>query len=295
MNTLRTSEQIRGPWSLETSRRFWENFSPAALAAQTGDGALRTTFRVEADWSSVRAVVRQDGSTASIEVTGDGDLDAAAAQVRRFLTLDVDATGWPAVGDRDPVIGRLQQQAPGLRPCGFHSPYEAAAWAVLSQRIGIRQAAALRSRIIETYGDDGAFPAPERLRGLDLDLPGRKAEYLHAVAESALEGRLDTLALRAVAPELAVADVRQIKGIGPFSAELIVLRGVNVPDALPHEEGRLAEIVRQTYGDRPIDQVGEVWRPFRMWAAFHLRALSEIPSTFPASPPAGARRPLEGS
>jgi DNA-3-methyladenine glycosylase II len=63
------------------------------------------------------------------------------------------------------------------------------------------------------------------LRTLDLDLPGRKAEYLHTVAEAALDGRLDGAALRAVEPEEAVATVQEVKGLGPFAAELVVLRG----------------------------------------------------------------------
>ena len=53
--------------------------------------------------------------------------------------------------------------------------------------------------------EGGAIPTPAVLRGLDLDLPGRKAEYLHAVADAALDGLLDGRTLRAVAPEEAVS------------------------------------------------------------------------------------------
>ena len=69
------------------------------------------------------AQVLQSGATAQIEVGGEGDLDAAAAQVSRFLSLDVDARGWPQVAEHDAVIAEAQAQLPGLRPCGFHSPY----------------------------------------------------------------------------------------------------------------------------------------------------------------------------
>ena len=80
------------------------------------------------------------------------------------------------VGDQ--LGNGLQRRSPGLRPVGFWSPYEAAAWAVLSQRIRVTQAAKLRAEIVDRHGDDGAFPSPQRLLGLDLDLPGRKGEYL---------------------------------------------------------------------------------------------------------------------
>jgi hypothetical protein len=183
--------EVLGPWSLQTSRRFWEDFTPAALAGEATGPPLRTVFCAEADWHRAEAQVTQAGDTARVALAGDGDLDAAAAQVCRFLALDIDGRGWPQVGQRDPVIAGAQARLPGLRPCGFHSPYEAAAWSVLSQRLRIVQAARLRTELIARHGQDGAFPPPHTLAGLDLDLPGRKSEYLRAVAEAALDGLLD--------------------------------------------------------------------------------------------------------
>jgi DNA-3-methyladenine glycosylase II len=70
--------------------------------------------------------------------------------------------------------------------------------------------------------------------------------------------------------------VQEIKGLGPFAAELVVLRGANAPDALPHHERRLDAEIAERYGaDRRPDEVAEAWRPFRTWAAVHLRALRE--------------------
>lgn len=268
--------EVLGPWSLATSRAFWEGFTPAALPAQpTSDAVqLHTVFRVEADWSRAEATVTQHGGSAHIVVSGDGDLDAAAVQVCRFLSLDVDARGWPDVAGRDPVIADAQTQLPGLRPCGFHSPYEAAAWSVLSQRIRMVQAARLRDDIVARHGDGGAFPAPQVLRALELDLPGRKAEYLHAVAEAALDGILSASVLRSSDPDQAMQAVQQIKGLGPFAAELVVLRGANAPDALPRHERHLDAAITHRYGpDRSLAEVSAAWRPYRTWAAVHLRAL----------------------
>ncbi len=147
---------------------------------------------------------------------------------------------------------------------------------MLSQRIRIVQAARLHDDLVRRHGDDGAFPPPAVLRGLALDLPGRKSEYLHAVAEAALEGRLDGAALRAMDPEAAIGTVQQVKGLGPFAAELVVIRGANAPDALPWHERRLATEVAERYGpDRSLADVSELWRPFRTWAAVHLRTLRE--------------------
>jgi DNA-3-methyladenine glycosylase II len=267
---------LLGPWSLETSRRFWEGFTPAALAGEATGPGLRTVFCVEGDWHRAEAEVTQSGSTARLVLAGNGDLDAAAAQVCRFLALDVDGRGWPEVGRRDPLIADAQARLPGLRPCGFHSPYEAAAWSVLAQQMRIVQAARLRAELIARYGEDGAFPPPRTLARLDLDLPGRKNEYLRAVAEAALEGLLDGATLRTLDPTQAIERVQQVKGLGPFAAELVVLRGANAPDALPRHERRLdAEVAEQYGADRNLAEVSEGWRPYRTWAAVHLRALRE--------------------
>jgi DNA-3-methyladenine glycosylase II len=271
-----TEFEVLGPWSLQTSRGFWEGFTPAALAAQLAEPRLRTVFCAEGDWRRAEVEVTQAGDSAHVLVTGDGDLEAATAQACRFLALDVDARGWPEVGRRDPVIADAQARLPGLRPCGFHSPYEAAAWSVLSQRLRVVQAARLRAKLIARHGQDGAFPPPGDLRRLDLDLPARKSEYLRAVAEAALDGLLDGVALRALDPALAVQRVEQVKGLGPFAAELVVMRGANAPDALPRHERRLDAEISERYGPgHTLGEVSEAWRPYRTWAAVHLRALRE--------------------
>jgi len=274
--TLETSHDILGPWSLETSKLFWEGFAPSALTAQQEEG-IRARFLCDTDWEAVDFTVAQEGETARISVTGAGDLGAATAQVLRFLSLDIDASEWPEVGRRDPVIADAQRQLPGLRPCGFYSPYEAAAWAVLSQRIQMTQAARLSTAITEEHGQDGVFPTPEVLQGLALDLPGRKLEYLHAVAEAALAGQLDGAYLRSLSPDAALEHVQQVRGLGPFAAELVVIRGANFTDVLPKSESRLTAEIASKYGpDRDIDEVTAVWSPFRSWAGVHLRALREF-------------------
>lgn len=269
--------EVAGPWSLRTSRRFWEGFAPAAIPSGGDPDALHARFVSEHDWAPATAHVTQDNGTARIEILGDGDLDAAAGQVARFLSLDIDATGWPAVADRDPMIADAQRALPGFRPCGFHSPYEAAAWAVLSQRTRVPDAARLRRELIATHGDDGAFPAPADLnhaieKGV-LVLPGRKAEYLAAVAQAALGGILNGPRLRALPEDDTRDQLLSITGIGPFAAELALIRGANTVDVLPRAERRLDAEITHLYGPgATLADVSDTWRPFRSWAAVHLRA-----------------------
>ena len=54
-----------------------------------------------------------------------------AEQVAAILSLDVDGRGFADVAQRDPVVGELQAQLPGLRPVLFWTPYEAAAWTII--------------------------------------------------------------------------------------------------------------------------------------------------------------------
>ncbi|SMQ70765.1 DNA-3-methyladenine glycosylase [Agreia sp. VKM Ac-1783] len=277
MTRLETVHEVVGPWSLATTKQFWEGFAPGGLAYQTQAEGIRTAFLCDTDWQRVDAVITQEGASARIVVDGQGDLDAATEQVRRLLSIDIDGRAWPDVAARDDVIADAQRRLPGFRPCGFFSPYEAAVWSLLSQRMQRRQAAAIKTRLTQQLGDDGAFPSPAALLGAALNLPGRKAEYLHAVAEAALDGRLSGSYLRSLQPATAFAQVQSILGMGPFSAELVVIRGANFPDVLPRNEGRLSDEVTKRYGaDRSIDKVAEAWKPFRSWAAVHLRALQEV-------------------
>jgi DNA-3-methyladenine glycosylase II len=270
--------EVVGPWSLRTSKGFWEGFTPAAIMPGGDPDMLHARFVCEQDWAPATAHVTQHGSAARIEVSGDGDLNAAAEQTARFLSLDIDGTDWPDVAGRDPVIATAQRALPGFRPCGFHSPYEAAAWAVLSQRTRVPLAARLRRELIATNGVDGAFPAPaDLIRAVEtggLILPGRKPEYLVAVAHAALDGVLNGPYLRALPEDDARDQLLSITGIGPFATDLTLIRGANTVDVLPCAERRLDAEITHLYGPgATLADVSDTWPPFRSWAAVHLRAL----------------------
>jgi DNA-3-methyladenine glycosylase II len=195
------------------------------------------------------------------------------------------------VGRRDPVVGQLQRRWPGLRPVGFFSPYEAAAWALITHRIRIVQAARIRERMtaelgqpVDVHGDvRQAFPAPGRLAALE-GFPGLfagKADNLRALGEAAAVGRLDGAWLRSIPRDQALTELKRLQGIGDFSAELILLRGAGDPDHLPEHEPRLYRGAALAYDlDDPADhdwlaKQAEPWRPYRTWVAFLLRLLLE--------------------
>ncbi len=84
-----------------------------------------------------------------------------------------------------------------------------------------------------------------------------------------------------VARRGALEELERLPGIGPFSAELILLRGAGEPDYLPEHEPRLARDVAIAYGLEEPPGVGELrklaecWRPYRTWVSLCLRAMLE--------------------
>ena len=277
----------RGPFSLAAAERFFGRWEGTTGTDAAGE-ALRVAFLVD-DWSGAAGLlVTQDGDGVHGEiVAAEGRPEAARveAQLARVLSLDHDATGYAELGERDPVVGRLQRSADHLRPVLFHSPYEAACWAIVSSRIQQRQAQRLRSQISERLEVDGValdvWPAPEHLlaRAAIDGLPATKVERLHAIARAALDGDLDVERLRSLAPEEANAAVQQLPGIGPFWASLILLRAVGPTDALTLGEPRMRRAAARAY-DRPelerdddaFVALAETWRPYRTWVSVLLRA-----------------------
>jgi DNA-3-methyladenine glycosylase II len=256
--------------------------------AERFSDVMRLAFVLDDLRQQVGVAVRQSADRVEVEFEGTDDVEAVRRQVSRVLSLDHDGQGFDAVGGRDPVIGRLLSIAPGLRPPLFHSPYEAAAWAVLSARRPAKQMAEVRRRLSEAHGATfavagetvAAFPTPRQLLELSAfpGIPDEKLARLHGVAAAALDGVLDVDRLVSLGPEAATSDVQSIKGIGPFYASLIVIRAVGFTDVLPSEEPMLLGMVGRLYGlDGPatperLNQIAEAWRPFRTWAAVLVRA-----------------------
>ena len=289
MSTARFVLTPRGEFSLAKAIRFLQSFAP--LSGRDGDDpdeVLRLAFCADGDWRPVAVRVRQStGGRVTATVDGLADPERLRRQVERMLSLDVDATALPGAVAGDDVAAGLVERFRGLRPVCFASPYEAACWAVLTQRIQMTQATRIRRRICDELGRgfelDGlalsTFPAPERLLSTASiqGLPRVKVERLHAIATAALDGRLDAATLRAAGPDQALADLRRLPGIGPFGAELVLIRGAGEPDHFARSERRLHAAMGDAYGV-PADDVDALeaiassWRPFRSWVGFLFRA-----------------------
>ena len=163
----------RGPFSLAAAQDFAGGFAPGIGGGTVSETSISMAFPVEGTDSSAAVDLhqREDGVVIGRTDAPSSLVDAVRRQTARSLSLDHDGTDWPLVGERDPVIDRLQNAHVFLRPVCFYSAYEAAASFVIGQRISMRQSARIKKWLGEELGDrptvDGqelvAFPRPERL------------------------------------------------------------------------------------------------------------------------------------
>ncbi|WP_098957045.1 DNA-3-methyladenine glycosylase [Pseudonocardia sp. N23] len=287
MTTFRITP--RGAFSLAETALFGFGHR----AESTFDGTMRLAFCRDDLRGQVGVALTESGGDVVGEIWGlppGGDVEAVRVQVARIVSLDHDATGYERVAAADPVVAPVLAAAPGLRPVLFHSPYEAAAWSVLSLRWSRRQASAVRERFAREHGrvfdvaghEVAAFPTPAQVLevGEFRGIPELKMQRLHGVARAALAGTFDVAGLRDADPSDADAALQAIPGIGPFSSALIRLRSTGAADAVVDSEKNLAEIVGTRYGldgpatDEQLVRIAEGWRPFRTWVAVLLRAAS---------------------
>jgi DNA-3-methyladenine glycosylase II len=254
------------------------------------DGVMRLAMCLDDFSTQVGVELRQPGRSVHATVVGSGEPEVVRRQVARMLSLDHDARDFLAVGQRDPAIGELQATAPGLRPPLFASPYEAAIWAVISSRRAAKQATIVRDRLGAQHGrilpvagqDTAALPTPSQLLRVNQvpGLPAPRVPWLHGIARAALDGQLDAAELAALDPLIALRRLRSLAGIGPFYAELILLRACGVTDVLPANEPRVLALAGELYGlDRPMTveefaDRAEAWRPWRTWTTVLIRAVT---------------------
>lgn len=284
--------RANGPFSFRASVRFLEGFAPAAYDSPDRRG-LRLAFLVDGTWEPAAAWIMpmDDDAGVMIETRGGGNAERVRDQVARILSLDIDGTGYDVVIDRDPVLRSLWVRYDGLRPVLFHSPYEAAAWAIIGNRIRITQSARIKARMANDLGDRlviagesvAAFPAPGQLSHLE-GFPGlseRKIGFLRSLGDAATAGHLDVEVLRRLEPEAARRQLKELPGIGDFSAELVMIRAAGEVDRVPGSESRFTRAIQRFYKlDREpepgqIRAITDAWRPFRSWVSVMLRAALE--------------------
>jgi DNA-3-methyladenine glycosylase II len=270
---------------LAAAAEFYAGFTPGSgMAAASGDD-LTLAFCLDTTFAPVAVALREEPDAIVADYAGIADPEVLRAQLARILGLEVDGAAWRAVGERDPVVAGLQRTFAGFFTAAKASPYDAATWAVLAPRMPIQRAAAVKLAIARTHGTTvtlngcthHVFPAPAQLAELDAceGLSAEKVTRLRGIAEAALRGQLDADRLRSLGEQRALAELQELRGVGPWAASHIYYRGAAPLDALPTAEPRVLHGLALAYGiDAPTEtryaQIAEAWRPFRMWVAILL-------------------------
>jgi DNA-3-methyladenine glycosylase II len=153
--------------------------------------------------------------------------------------------------------------------------------AIGSQQLSVRAAATIVDRLA-ALGPGGRRPTPAELLALPEEalracgLSGAKTRYVRDLAGRWESGELRPHALPGMDDEEVVETLTRVKGIGRWTAEMVLIFSLGRPDVLPVDDLGLRTAVQRLYGlsDRPgradLTAIGEVWRPFRSAATLFL-------------------------
>jgi DNA-3-methyladenine glycosylase II len=217
---------------------------------------------------------------------GSSDNDATHP-VGESARSDRWAAGRDALRAADPVLARLVDADPGLDPdarfarLAVGDPWAALVFGVVGQQLSVIAARAIMGRLQERFGD-GAMPPPARLAAADPDelravgLSRAKSASLVDLGTRVQDGRLDLDGLEALDDDAARAALTEVKGVGRFTAEGVLMLALRRPDVLPAGDLALRRAVQRVFRlpvaptIAEVDERGEAWRPWRTLAAAYL-------------------------
>ena len=251
--------------------------TPSALRKEAGPRAaltLRLAFHAPLDFEKLLEFFAQR-ALPGIEEVRDGSwrrtLREGLLEVRRggpdHLRLEMPAALAPQALQ---MVARVQRPflKAGVRVPGAWDPFEMAVRAILGQQISVQRARALANELVEKYGErlehGRLFPTPAALAVADLrGMPGVRARAIPTLARAVLEGRVRLDGSQPL--EDAVAALREVPGVGDWTAQLIALRALGEPDAFPAADLGLCHALQLS--PREIEKRAESWRPWRAYAA----------------------------
>ena len=186
---------------------------------------------------------------------------------------------------RDPVL-RAIIRTQGA--CGIKAGREADIFcglveAIVSQQLSTKAAATIHGRLLALMPSGGP-PTPEAILPLSdealrgVGLSRQKVGYVRDLSRKVVDGSLRTEALAGLGDEDVIAELTKIKGIGRWTAEMILIFRLARPDILPVDDLGIVKAVQKAYGLRKtpdakrLQKIGERWRPYRSVASWYLWA-----------------------
>jgi len=219
------------------------------------------------------------------------DKQTAENTVYFIFNLGFDLCSFYKDVENDFAIHRITQQLYGLKNPTTPTVFESLVDSIVEQQISIKVAHTIEQRLAKKFGetltiDDNtyfAYPTPQNIAGASISeiqqvgLSMRKAEYIQNAAKLIAEGKLDLEQLKNnPKPEQIIAELDEVRGIGVWTAELTMLRGMQKLDALPADDFGIRRVISTYYcGGKPIKtaearEIAKAWGRWKGLAAYYL-------------------------
>ena len=213
---------------------------------------------------------------------------AARAMLARLLGLDLDLSAFYRLAARDSFLAPLAGRYRGLKPPRLPTLFECLVNAIACQQLTLTVGILLLNRLAEAFGASleraggHAFPEPAVLAAIEpqalrpLGFSGAKARSVVELAEAAVGGALDADAIEPLEDEAALRALTRLRGIGRWSGEYALLRGLGRLHVFPGDDvGARNNLARRLGVPGPLDyaavrQVVRPWQPFAGLVYFHL-------------------------
>ncbi len=285
----------RAPFDFGQSLAFLDGFPLMRGDTEIADGVLTravivggetVVFRVESH-GAIDAPLLKATLDAERPITG-AVREAAQDRIAFFLSIADDLVPFYKVGQKDAAFAPVIEHLYGYHQAKFLTPFDNAAWAILSQRTPMAAARKTWDALIERYGSHlivggrtyRAFPSAERLATVSPDdllaiLPNlRKAPYLHAAARAFDD--VDETWLRTAPYDDVRAWLLRIPGIGDWSATFVLTRALGRMERHAGEEA-LLRAAAKVYGHAAatpggLNALAERYDQYRGYWAHYLRA-----------------------
>lgn len=219
----------------------------------------------------------------------EAQLASSRTLLTRMLGLDADIWGFYALAEHDRRLSLLAIRFAGMRPPRFGTVFEALVNAVACQQLSLDVGVHLLNRLAARYGPRlGAsggpvgFPGPELLAGADppelrsLGFSRAKATCLVTLARKVAGGAVDLEGLAALDVATARSALVELSGIGRWSAEYALLRGLGRLEVLPGDDVGARDSLRRRFalvsdaGYEEVVAFSQAWWPYGGLVYFHL-------------------------
>ncbi|MBZ5721703.1 MAG: helix-turn-helix domain-containing protein [Acidobacteriia bacterium] len=199
-------------------------------------------------------------------------------QVRRLFDLSADPNEIARHLGEDPMLADRVAGRPGLRVPGCWDGFELAVRAILGQQVTVRGATTLAGRLVRAFGTPVVvghglthlFPTPQTLADADLTrigLPRARAHCIRSLARAVCDGKIAFSGV--VAVEEFLTSLRELPGIGDWTAQYVAMRALGEPDAFPSSDLGLFHATGIHHA-RKLEERAQAWRPWRAYAAMYL-------------------------